>query len=66
MRPELLVQPEGLDTETSTPQNAAQGSESSDPLLGLFLSKAILTPKAFMGELQRQRGPGAASAAAAK
>jgi c-di-GMP-binding flagellar brake protein YcgR len=66
MRPELLVQPEGLEAETSTSQKVVRRSESSDPLLGLFLSKATLTPEAFMGELQKQRGAGTASAAAAK
>jgi hypothetical protein len=66
MRPELLVEPEGLETETPRSQNPAPRSESSDPLLGLFLRKADLTPEAFMGELQKQRGEGAAAAAAGK
>jgi c-di-GMP-binding flagellar brake protein YcgR len=62
MRPELLVQPEGLETETSTSQNAARRSEVSDPLLSLFLSKATLAPEAFLGELHKQRRAGAAAA----
>jgi len=67
MRPELLVQPEGLETEPSaTSPTASLRSESTDPLLGLFLNKATLTPEAFLGQLQKQRTTVATSAAAGK
>jgi DNA-binding response OmpR family regulator len=57
--PEILVEPEGLDTSdpvTSAPiQNS--GSGNKDPLLALFQRKADLTPEAFQSELRQQRHP---------
>jgi len=52
--PEILVQPEGLDTaETEkTPSAALTG----DPLLDLFSEKATLDSQAFMVELHKHRG----------
>jgi len=57
LRPELMVQPEGLEADGPGNSGAsAARRESSDPLLGLFLSNAGLAPEAFLGELQKQRG----------
>jgi c-di-GMP-binding flagellar brake protein YcgR len=53
--PELLVEPEGLDTGESVSAPATKvGVE--DPLLELFRKKADLTPEAFQIELRKQRG----------
>jgi CheY-like chemotaxis protein len=53
-KPELLVEPEGLDTDepVSPPPSASEGS---DQLLRFFAAKADLPPKAFMVELRSQR-----------
>ncbi len=60
--PELLVQPEGLDTsEPVAPLKSAR--EVEDPLLELFRKKSALTPEQFHGELRKQRGLGAKAAA---
>jgi hypothetical protein len=64
--PELLVEPEGLESGASpTPQPAA---DTDDPLLQLFCGES-LTTEAFHQALRRQRAgapavPGGASAAA--
>jgi c-di-GMP-binding flagellar brake protein YcgR len=63
VRPELLVQPEGL---TDAPANAQDSAGQSDPLLGLFRRQATLAPEAFLGELQKQRGTIAVSAVGSK
>jgi len=55
MLPELLVEPEGLDS--GAPGVASPSSdEREDPLLDLFRSKAELTAEAFLIELRKQRG----------
>ena len=51
--PELLVEPEGL--ESSRPEPPAQASEGEDPLLDLFRNKASLPPEVFLNELRKQR-----------
>jgi c-di-GMP-binding flagellar brake protein YcgR len=59
--PEILVEPEGL--ETVEPVSAApiqRGIE--DPLLELFRRRAELTPEAFQSELRKQRHPAAKAA----
>jgi c-di-GMP-binding flagellar brake protein YcgR len=66
VRPELMVQPEGLEADTNLGSTGSARADSSDPLLTLFLSKATLTAEAFLGELQKQRGSVAAAAAAGK
>jgi DNA-binding response OmpR family regulator len=55
-QPELLVEPEGL--ETDTPQSAQTASESGteDPLLNLFRHHADLNADSFHAELRKQRG----------
>ena len=52
--PELLVEPEGLETETA-PGTKVQLSPSDDPLLSLFRSDAAVTPDSFHEELRKQR-----------
>ncbi len=62
--PELLVEPEGL--ETSKPQAAAPSiapSEVDDPLLELFHHKCSLPAEQFLNELRRQRTTHRADAA---
>jgi len=58
--PELMVEPEGLDSTESPAeletQKARNGSE--DPLLELFRRRAELTPETFQAELRKQRNPG--------
>jgi c-di-GMP-binding flagellar brake protein YcgR len=51
--PELLVEPEGL--ESSRPEVPAQTNEMEDPLLELFHSKATLPAELFLTELRKQR-----------
>lgn len=51
--PEILVEPEGLETETD---NQAPNAEHDDPLIGLFRKQATLAPEAFLDELRKQRG----------
>lgn len=58
--PELLVEPEGLDSGDSV-SAAKSRSGVEDPLLELFRKKAALSPEAFQAELRKQRSPKAAS-----
>ena len=51
---ELLVEPEGLDSEESQPLSAS-AADSSDHLLRLFSTKSELPPKAFLAEIRAQR-----------
>ncbi|HEV2730493.1 MAG TPA: PilZ domain-containing protein [Terriglobales bacterium] len=60
--PELMVEPEGLETEESMAQSSDPG-EIEDPLLDLFRKKADETPESFRAELRKQRGAGSAAAA---
>jgi hypothetical protein len=63
--PELLVEPEGLETET-VPGAKVELAPSDDPLLSLFRSDAAVTPDTFHEELRKQRaGSSSAHAAAA-
>jgi c-di-GMP-binding flagellar brake protein YcgR len=63
--PELLVEPEGLETESSQPvQVSSTRGESEDALLGLFRSQGALPAEAFLAELRKQRGPIVAAASA--
>ncbi len=63
--PELLVEPEGLETESSNGSfiPAAPG-DAQDTLLGLFRSQAALSADAFLAELRKQRGLAGASTGA--
>jgi c-di-GMP-binding flagellar brake protein YcgR len=51
--PELLVQPEGL--ESGSVDSHPERSDSEDPLLDLFQHKASLPAEIFLGELRKQR-----------
>jgi hypothetical protein len=63
--PELLVEPEGLETESSTPSSIpAASGDAEDTLLGLFRSQAALSADAFLAELRKQRGLASAGASA--
>jgi c-di-GMP-binding flagellar brake protein YcgR len=59
--PELLVEPEGLDSAQSEaahsepPKSSAQPPELEDPLLELFQQKATLPAELFLTELRKQR-----------
>jgi c-di-GMP-binding flagellar brake protein YcgR len=65
MLPELLVEPEGLEAETSWESRIPPGSaEAEDPLLGLFRNNASLPADTFLTELRKQRGLPAAAAGA--
>ncbi len=60
--PELLVEPEGLETlETKTEPNAALGQEE-DTLLGLLRKRPPLSAEEFREELGKQRGLSTAAA----
>jgi c-di-GMP-binding flagellar brake protein YcgR len=56
--PELLVEPEGLETGDPAPQSAPG---ADDPLVELFRKKTDLAPEAFQAELRKQRNPKAAA-----
>ncbi len=66
--PEILVEPEGLDTADAVPSVPIQNirPDHKDPLLTLFQGKADLTPEAFQSELRQQRHPAPKAAAASK
>jgi hypothetical protein len=53
--PEILVQPEGLDTGDK--EKLASEAPTRDPLLDLFRQKAALDSQTFLAELRKQRGP---------
>jgi len=64
IKPELMVKPEGMDSEAAaaTPSPAPT---TKDPLLDLFLQKAAFPPDHFLAELRKQRHPQAKPASAA-
>jgi c-di-GMP-binding flagellar brake protein YcgR len=51
--PELLVEPEGL--ESPRPDAPAESADLEDPLLDLFRRKATLPAELFLNELHKQR-----------
>jgi CheY-like chemotaxis protein len=53
LQPELLVEPEGLETESA--QNTAQSGFDADPLIGLFRNPSALSVDGFCAELRKQR-----------
>jgi CheY-like chemotaxis protein len=62
--PELLVEPEGLETENVLLASPETG-DVEDPLLNLFRNQSALDHGLFQAELRKQRGQTAAAAAAA-
>lgn len=52
--PELLVEPEGLETYSQDPQ-ITQSEADEDPLLDLFRNKTYLPTMDFLNELRKQR-----------
>jgi len=62
--PELLVEPEGLETESGANSPIAlPASEPEDALLGLFRNQATLPAESFLAELRKQRGLSAGASA---
>ena len=54
--PDLLVEPDGFETDAPDAGNTvAVGEEAEDPLLELFRNRAELPAEAFLGELRKQR-----------
>lgn len=63
--PELLVEPEGLETEPGQSSGSpATIFETEDTLLGLFRNQAALPTDSFLTELRKQRGLAAAAVTA--
>jgi CheY-like chemotaxis protein len=62
LRPELLVEPEGLETGTQGPRPAAAPGEAEDALLELFRKQTALPADLFLAELHKLRGAAGASA----
>jgi CheY-like chemotaxis protein len=62
--PELLVEPEGLETETSQGSRAAAASSGEDDALLALFRQATLPADSFLAELRKQRGVIASAAAA--
>jgi c-di-GMP-binding flagellar brake protein YcgR len=62
LRAELLVEPEGLETETSQDSRVAAASGEEDVLLAFFRKQATLPVDLFLSKLRKQRGLAAASA----
>ena len=61
--PELMVEPEGFETESVTSTDS-RSSDLEDPLLDLFRNRGGLAAESFHAELRKQRGLSAAAAAA--
>ena len=60
--PELLVEPEGLETEAARSAGIpSESGEADDPLIGLFRNQAALSAESFGVELRKQRGMAAAA-----
>lgn len=53
--PDLLVEPEGLESPTAVKKPSTEESEIDDPLLDLFRNKATLSTELFLNELRKQR-----------
>jgi CheY-like chemotaxis protein len=62
--PELLVEPEGMESETAMQSAALGAEEPEDLLLGLFRNNGALPVDIFLLELRKQRGVAAASVTA--
>jgi len=53
--PDLLVEPEGLESATAAKTAPAKDADIDDPLLELFQTKSALTTELFLNELRKQR-----------
>ena len=53
--PELLVEPEGFESESAKALAQSTSVEGEDPLLDLFCQKASLPAELFLNELRKQR-----------
>jgi CheY-like chemotaxis protein len=53
--PDLLVEPEGLESQPTARTTPATQQEIEDPLLDLFHNKATLSTELFLNELRKQR-----------
>lgn len=54
--PELMVEPEGLEIESTGSREAPSSEVIEDPLLGLFRTQMSLDADLFHAELRKQRG----------
>jgi CheY-like chemotaxis protein len=54
--PELLVEPEGLETDAQKSEIPAESEETEDALIGLFRKQSSLPADSFLAELRKQRG----------
>jgi hypothetical protein len=55
--PELLVEPEGLETESAEKTEIpVESDETEDALIGLFRKQSSLSADSFLAELRKQRG----------
>jgi CheY-like chemotaxis protein len=63
--PELLVEPEDLETESGQNSGIAAAGDTEDALLGLFRNQAAHSADSFLAELRKQRGAAAAAGASA-
>jgi c-di-GMP-binding flagellar brake protein YcgR len=60
--PELLVEPEGLETEPGqNSMSPVASAEGEDALIGLFRNQSTLSADSFLIELRKQRGLAAAA-----
>jgi CheY-like chemotaxis protein len=65
LRPELLVEPEGMETHASQDlRRAIASDEAEDTLLELFRKQTALPADSFLAELHKLRGAAAATAGA--
>lgn len=53
--PDLLVEPEGIESDPGEPGANSNQEQMEDPLIELFHKKAQLSTEAFLAELRRQR-----------
>jgi CheY-like chemotaxis protein len=53
--PQLLVEPDGLETDTAAPIQETSGEDVDDPLIELFQNKSNLPVEAFLSQLRSQR-----------
>jgi len=63
--PELLVEPEGLETEFGQPAPIPTEGEPEDTLIGLFRNQSALSADLFLAELRKQRGLAASAGVSA-